>query len=65
MPTARTTGRRGDAEFGKNHLAQRDDLADLDHFVLLHISTTALPLSSSPTERVDPVDVVDVFLVNT
>src|SRR6202022_4049435 len=34
--------RRGDAEFRENQLAHRDDLADVDHPILLRISTTAL-----------------------
>src|SRR5229473_4476531 len=41
--------RRGNAEFRENHLARRDDLADLDHLILLRISTTALPLSHTVT----------------
>ena len=57
--------RRGDAWFREEHLAHRDGPTDLDHLILLCISTTALPLSHpSPTAQVDQVDVVDLFLVN-
>ena len=57
--------RCGGAEFRENYLAHLDNLADLDHLVLLRISATAPPYRIlSPTEQVDLVDVVDVFLIN-